>query len=74
MSQEKVFAIFNTLFPQFSGQIESWFPNGKNSIRIRRFDNQDFIFTYNEPMDWRFETVDSFINGIHGKEKRKCNA
>ena len=62
-----IYDYFRKLFPQFMERIETWFPNGKNSVRIRMLDNQDIIFTYNGPKDWRLETVDSFIKQLKGE-------
>lgn len=67
MSHDNIFEIFKLLFPTFA--IHDWFQNGRNSIRIRQVvDYRDFVFTYNNESDWRFETVDSFIKNLR-KEK-----
>lgn len=50
-------------------KVESWFQNGKNSIRIRQKNHQEFIFTFNNEGNWRFETVESFMNGLKGGKK-----
>lgn len=41
-----------------------WFPNGKNSIRVRLMDKREYIFTYNGPFDWKFETLNNFLKNI----------
>lgn len=65
MSHRDVLNEFEIMFPQYSGSMTEWFPNGKNSIRIRRTGYlRDLIFTYNSPLDWRFETVDMFIKNM----------
>ena len=35
MTHVKVYEQFKEQFPQYADQAEKWFPNGKNSIRIR---------------------------------------
>ena len=45
-------------------QIDTWFPNGKSSIRIRFKDLREIIFTYNEYNNWSIETVDSYLKRI----------
>lgn len=50
-------------------KVESWFQNGKNRIRIRQKNHQEFIFTFNNEGNWRFETVESFMNGLKGGKK-----
>lgn len=64
MSHEKLYTVFKKQFPHCSKWVEEWFPNGKDSIRIRVTDGSDLVFTYHNGINWRFETVDSFINGL----------
>lgn len=61
MAHKEVLNNFKLYFPQFAESIDVWFPNGKNSIRIRLKDKREFIFTYHNVLFWRFETVDSFL-------------
>lgn len=49
-----------------------WFPNGRNSIRIRQKNGQEFIFTYHSQKDWKFETITSFLNGMKGGKSKMC--
>jgi len=38
-------------FELYAGDnVAAWFPNGKNSIRIRQTNGQEFIFIYNSQM------------------------
>ncbi|HKL79278.1 MAG TPA: methionyl-tRNA synthetase [Mobilitalea sp.] len=65
MSHNEVYKWFNLYFGQYSGiNTELWFPNGKNSIRIRQTNKQEFVFTCNSPKDWKFETIKSYMNSI----------
>lgn len=68
MLHDKVYKRFKQYFPLASKTIIQWFPNGKNSIRIRRMDGQEFVFTYYEKHNYRLETVDSFIKRLQRKE------
>lgn len=63
MTHKDLRKLFSTLFPIWETMITEWWPNGKNSIRIR-VNKHDFIFTYNSPKEWSFETVDNFITRI----------
>lgn len=59
-------------------EIDEWFPNGKNSIRIRfkkrtvlpfMINKGEYlIFTAASRNEWRLETIDSWINSIKEKE------
>ena len=69
MLHDKIYEWFESYFPQYSKHIVEWFPNGRNSIRVRRCDKQDFIFTYYDIDDWRFETVESFIKRLKGERE-----
>ena len=66
MTHTNVFKRFQTMFPKLNYHDAIWFPNGKDSIRMRglyNFDGTkcDFIFTYHGKTNWRLETVDSFL-------------
>ncbi len=52
--------------------IADWFPNGKNSIRVRIDGGSDFVFTYNNWTDWCYETVESHIRKMRGGANMKC--
>ena len=60
MTHKDLFTLFKYYFPQYVDQIMAWFPNGKDSIRIRTGMGLDYIFTYYNNRCWRFETVNSF--------------
>lgn len=65
MTHNKVHSYFQSLFSNsIVKEVKAWFPNGKNSIRIRDFEHNEFVFTYNSPKDWKFETVDSFMRNM----------
>ena len=69
MTHTNIFKRFRTMFPKLNYKDVIWFPNGKNSIRLRgiyNFDGTrpDFIFTYRNEMNWRLETVESFLETI----------
>ena len=62
MSHSDVYKLFELHMPSYAGdRVEIWFPNGRNSIRVRMRSREEFIFTFNNPKDWRFETIDSYI-------------
>jgi hypothetical protein len=68
MAHVDIYKIFKTLFPLYMEKVTEYFPNGKNSIRVRIGElHQDFIFTFINPKEWKFETVDSFINNTFKK-------
>lgn len=43
-----------------------WFPNGRDSIRIRDINKHELIFTYHGDTDWRLETVNEFLKNMKG--------
>ena len=69
MSHNDIYSIFTKVFPMFADKVSTYFPNGKNSIRVRLNDaEQDFVFTFVNGREWRFETVDVFIKNTLKKE------
>lgn len=51
---------FKKIFPIKDGSIEYWWPNGKNSIRVRLENSVELVLTYLSNKKWRLETVESF--------------
>lgn len=47
MVHSKVFECFQEHLPAFAEKVEIYFPNGKNSIRVRQKDGKEFIFSFN---------------------------
>lgn len=72
MKHVEVYENFERMFPERAIFVEDWFPNGKNSVRVRIKNGSDFIFTYNSWVDWCFETVESYIRKMKGG--RQMNA
>lgn len=72
MTHKKVYDYYVSYFPQYAKHTVEWFPNGKNSVRVRQTDGQDYVFTYQGKRNWRFETVDSFIKHLKGERKMEC--
>ena len=63
MTHKEIYKQFTSIFAEFSSSIAEWFPNGKNSIRIRMMDGNDFIFTV-DGKDWCFETKKNFVKQL----------
>lgn len=72
MKHDLIFYYFKMCMPHQAKLIVKWFPNGKNSIRVRFANNEDFIFTYNGEQNWCYETVDSYIVRMKGATIMKC--
>ena len=66
MTHDIVLQHFRKCFPHYANEIIAWFPNGKNSIRVRYDHGQEFIFTFNSESNWVYETVDSYIERLKG--------
>lgn len=68
MPHKDVFVIFKKLFPPYAEKVTEWFPNGRNSVRVRiKETHQDFVFTYQSNKEWRFETAENFVNSLNKK-------
>ena len=64
--QEKVYCKFKSMFPDMGKYTAMWFPNGRDSIRIRDVNKHELIFTYHGVTDWRLETVNEFLKNMKG--------
>lgn len=61
MGHNEVFKMFKIYVPKYAELSTMWFPCGKNAIRIRLENRQEYVFTYHSMKNWSFETIDSFI-------------
>ena len=66
MLQEKVYCKFKSMFPTMAKYAAVWFPNGRDSIRIRYINKHELIFTYHGVTDWRLERVNEFLKNMKG--------
>ena len=66
MIHTQVYGFFQTCLPDQAKEVKEYFPNGKNSIRIRKTNGQEFIFSLREPKAWKFETIDQFLADMIG--------
>lgn len=72
MTHNDVFLSFKNLFgDEMTTKVQMWFPNGKNSIRLRFTDRGEYVFTINSKGSWCFETVEHFVSRINRKEKNR---
>lgn len=72
MNHREVLDVFKFYFPQYEPYIKAWFPNGKNSIRVRQANGDNFVFTYHNSDDWTFETEGSFVRRLNERRKTGC--
>jgi len=64
MTHNEVWEAFKKHFSEASEKVTHWFPNGKNSIRVRIYAYGDLVFTYKNKKIWKIETVDSYLESI----------
>lgn len=68
MTHDNVYKKFKECFiPNADELLECWYPNGKNSIRVRpkgKGAKYDMIFTYHSDLNYKFETINSYLNSI----------
>lgn len=64
MINSEVFKKFKEVTVTDDEEIDCWFPNGKNCVRVRFKDKSEVVFTYWGKRKWRVETVDSYLDSI----------
>ena len=75
MVHSKIFGRYKKMFYMDAPNVKVWYPNGFNSIRIRLFNKDEFVFSYTKDDIWNLETLDNFIetlitNKINGGNKK----
>lgn len=69
MIHSQIYGYFKECLPEREKEVKEYFPNGRNSIRVRQNDGQEFIFSVTAPKVWKFETIDQFLVGMKGERK-----
>lgn len=64
MTPKDVYKAFRDISRTTDEDIEMWFPNGKDSIRVKLRNKQELIFTYDSPKYWRIETRGAFLTDM----------
>lgn len=72
MTPQQVYMQFKEIFPNYISEGITYYPNGRNCIRIRGIKQlhpaeQDYVFHFYGPNDWRFETFKSFFKQMKGE-------
>lgn len=72
MTHKDVWKAFEDVLPTYANEVTEFFPNGKNSIRVRLgASHRDFVFTFNSKDEWSFETIERFIKRIFKQKGEK---
>ncbi len=69
MIHSQIYGCFKECLPEQAKKVTEYFPNGKNSIRVRQANKQEFIFSFNGIKAWKFETISQFLADMKGEEK-----
>lgn len=70
MTKDGIYRIFKNYFPNFVwDRTATWYPNGRDSIRVKNAAGEELIFTYSSEKNWRLETIDSFLEKMKGETK-----
>lgn len=69
MFHSDIFKAFKDYLPDRAEKVTEYFPSGKNTIRVRQTNGQEFIFSYSGPRAWKFETMNQFIAEMKGEKK-----
>ena len=59
MTHKAVYEMFQRLHPLYCCEALTWYPNGRNSIKIKIIEDMIFVFTYHNAKTWSFETEKS---------------
>lgn len=64
MTHNEVFKKFKEYFNVEDSDIDVWFQNGKNSIRVRNKEKREFVFTYESERNWCLDTSEHFLENL----------
>lgn len=64
MNHNDIYEAYKNIMPIYEERTVIWFANGPHSIRVRLDSDEDYAFTYLTERNWKFETIDSFIDNM----------
>ena len=67
MTHVKLAKKFEALCHADIDAIVEWFPNGRDSIRVKFDDGVELVFTYYNDTNWRIEPIDTFLKQVLDK-------
>lgn len=68
----EVYNRFKKEEPLYAKRVVNWWPNGYNSIRVRLYTSEEFIFSIDSDNSVRLEDIDSFLIRLKGGLAMKC--
>ena len=70
MTPQKLFEVFKKITGFSDTDVERYFVLGKEAIRVRFKDKNEYIFKYRSPRKWRLETYESYLYGFDNGRKK----
>lgn len=70
MNNRDVLEKAKEVFPHFFEHGYTWYPLGKNGVRIRFENGKTLYFTYMGGNDWCIETPEHYTNRQKGEQKK----
>lgn len=67
MNHNELFKKYKEIFQANDADIDVWFPNGKDSVRVRYKDKREFVFTYSKSDEWCIQTIKEFLKSTRKK-------
>jgi hypothetical protein len=64
MLHKTIFERYAKIFTRDVEDVEVWHPNGFGSVRIRFRNKEEYVFSYVNDSNWRYETLDNFIKSM----------
>lgn len=70
MSNKYIFMTFGSMFPYYENDVDVWYPNGKDSVRIKfKTTRSELIFTYYSEKEWCLETAKNYLRKTEKEDK-----
>lgn len=66
MTHSKVYEIYERLLPFYAKKTKEYFQCGRNTIRVRMNDKEEFVFSYDNSRSWSFDTLDRYLIKMKG--------
>ena len=69
MSHGIIWELYKSKFPNDYKDVDTWFPCGKNTIRIRMKTKHEFIFIATSRDEWSYMPIKKYLKQMKGDKR-----
>ena len=69
MTHNNIWQLFKNKLSLYSDNVETWFPCGKNAIRVRMKTKEEYVFSVSDDGSWMLESMKHYMKRMKGDKR-----